>query len=778
MSESLSRLLAEAALDVPAPDLASAAWTRGRARRRRARLASAAASTLTLSLIVGSAIIVSDRRSQPQPRTSLPTAAPATAAPGAGEQSPAESSSPQPPPSTALTDGLADVQTAPPPDTEESLPLSRSALPDLIVLGGKALPTLAEDPLDRAVALFQSGDDLGGGIVALGADGRFRSLDVPLGPRAGDYRGDAAKPASALTSTSLSPDGRAAAFPQKDELVVVDLTTGRPRRHRVPGFNEHVSWHPDGKTVLVSGIDAHFVNHATGRVTQCRTCGWGAVFTDAGDVAVVVFDGNRPRALLDRFNPVTGQRPGPTSLGDGITATTGSASTRGRWLAQLVYAENTTAQILLVDLQTGKVERRLDVSDSGGEGCCVPVGWIGSDTVVVQTGKRAEPARLLGWNIVTGAITRVAGLDGQVNVVSAPRMDPIGTALAPPPSPSASALRANGDVVLVAPSVEQEATLPFTASELPPSISIPADAAPLSVDNVSRALALLQTLTWDGDRLAGFETYVLGVDERVRRLDVPLINTRDEAGNGGPPLRSTSLRPDGRRAVFAQPDEVVVVDLTTGVARRHPVRGLNEGIRWLPDGERVVVTRTRSSVVLDTRTGAVSNDVPPAGLEDPANPGQLVGLEGAPLDNGGNATGPAELLRVDRETGARIGGSVPVDQRVDRVVGDAHLIGPDIAFGGILNLAGDTPPGLAQNPPGIAVVDAKTGALTRALAFGMDRDRFAGAVLGRSGDGRVIYKTIIGEKTRLLAWHPRTGAVTRLTEFSQPAALSLADLAG
>jgi hypothetical protein len=75
--------------------------------------------------------------------------------------------------------------------------------------------------------------------------------------------------------------------------------------------------------------------------------------------------------------------------------------------------------VVVADASTGRVVRTLllpwgDSADPRcGKGGCPVRGWIGRGTVIVESGKR-----LLGWNIDTGALSRVADLPEGVTAYS------------------------------------------------------------------------------------------------------------------------------------------------------------------------------------------------------------------------------------------------------------------------------------------------------------------------------------------------------------------------
>ncbi len=103
--------------------------------------------------------------------------------------------------------------------------------------------------------------------------------------------------------------------------------------------------------------------------------------------------------------------------------------------------------------------------------------------------------------------------------------------------------------------------------------------------------------------------YILGEDGRWRRLDVPdLRPVSDGGGNQTAILRPASLNADGTRLALPQPDELVVVDLTTGSATRYDVPGPhNAYVIWEGDSHVFVGEENRRrGRVVDLVTSAVT----------------------------------------------------------------------------------------------------------------------------------------------------------------------------
>lgn len=284
---------------------------------------------------------------------------------------------------------------APLPSGEAGLPALATALPqrwaDLPVVNAVSGPVLA---------LASFGD---GRIYLMKAGGRI-PLDVKL-----DNHG------TPLMPNSLSPDGTLAAFPLKDEVVVVDLVIGQSRRYPVPGLNEVVLWR--GERLLVEQAKANYLlDLGTGaarrqpykgfagvagyrdvRIVSPEEGGWTVIREGGSEVALNVRDitdgGRMPVGVLGNHG---WQR-------NGLVARSALARSGQAGQADVV---------VVADIATGRVVRTLLLpwGDPPDTRCGCPVrGWLGHDTVVVESG-----VRLLGWNIDTGALSRIADLPEDV----------------------------------------------------------------------------------------------------------------------------------------------------------------------------------------------------------------------------------------------------------------------------------------------------------------------------------------------------------------------------
>jgi hypothetical protein len=134
---------------------------------------------------------------------------------------------------------------------------------------------------------------------------------------------------------------------------------------------------------------------------------------------------------------------------------------------------------------------------------------------------------------------------------------------------------------------------------LPPDDFRPANAVRLSTRTMDRAVALYQPVNPDDDGLR--PVYALSDSGTWFELDiVRLEHTRDEGGNRAVPLRSTALAPNGKYAAIAQPNHLVLIDLTAGQLSTIEVPGFNEHVLW--QGTSAVIVGGDSAMYRVQRT--------------------------------------------------------------------------------------------------------------------------------------------------------------------------------
>ncbi|MEU8069382.1 hypothetical protein AB0B20_06475 [Micromonospora sp. NPDC049151] len=278
-------------------------------------------------------------------------------------------------------------------------------------------------------------------------------------------------------------------------------------------------------------------------------------------------------------------------------------------------------------------------------------------------------------------------------------------------------------------------------------------ASGLSERPVRRAQVLYQPV--DPETGEAGPVRVLGDDGIVRELDVvTLAPTRDAGGNQAAPLKPGSLSPDGRIAAFAQTGEVVVVGLTDGAVRRYPLAGYLEHVLWA--GDRLLVGDNDTAYELDRRTGAARKlPVDPWTLvvPEPARSGDLFTVGGWSGD-GGLAVRRFPASGGEPERRPVTTGELPPGYRLDEVYGRGWQRGDRIGQAGWTTTAGAA--GTTSGAEGVAVLDARTGAVTRLLDLGREgRSKGCCEVYGWTADGALLFRYDAG----LARWRPETGGV-------------------
>ncbi|WP_406073884.1 hypothetical protein [Micromonospora sp. NBC_01638] len=274
---------------------------------------------------------------------------------------------------------------------------------------------------------------------------------------------------------------------------------------------------------------------------------------------------------------------------------------------------------------------------------------------------------------------------------------------------------------------------------------------PLSERPVKRALALFQPL--DEEFHADGPVRVLGDDGVVRSLDVvTLAPTRDAGGNEAFAVKPGVLSPDGRSAAFAQTGELIMVDLTTGAVRRIPLDGYLELVVWAND--RVLVGGDNRTYAVDRVTGAASTiDV---SAWDVVAPDPAAGREAALIEMVGERSGLMLRSRTARDGRMRseqpvTGSALPSPYQVNEFYGRGWLHGERVASAAWITN------GEIDGAEGVAVLDARTGAVTHVLDLGRDRAKGCCEVLGWDNKGAVLVRL---EPAAVARWNPETGEIT------------------
>lgn len=311
------------------------------------------------------------------------------------------------------------ITTRPTPvDVLSAMPPSRPGLLPQQLATSPAVP-LSADPVHPAQALFQPyrfEPMVMTPVYVLGADGRVRELDTVDLDFVPDPGGNLSFP---LRPTSLSPDGLAAAFPQRGRVVLVDLTTGQVQVHDVPTYVEHVVWVPGpvGRPLLVGDERKMFVLTLTGDLASLRHA--GDVPLTPRDVAAMSGTDltiaelrdptqDQPAAVRTWWREPAGEseRPIMTTPDLEIMAWSGRGWSRGPNVARSAFLRTPTGEgehaMAVVDHGSGEVVRWLRFTGSRRKGCCQPLGWLDDATVLLAT----DLEGVVSWNLSTGELLR------------------------------------------------------------------------------------------------------------------------------------------------------------------------------------------------------------------------------------------------------------------------------------------------------------------------------------------------------------------------------------
>jgi hypothetical protein len=368
--EQVSRLFRESAADVPAPRLAEAAWAQAlRVRRRRQNML--AGTVLGATVVTASAVVVAVRGASDHTPVAPQTSAPSTV--------------------VGIPPAPVDRMPATPPvRMGTALPRNPGNL--------AAAPVLGSGAIQRADALYEPSG--GPQTVYVLSGGAFHRLSVAL-----QFLSDPAKRiVSPLRPSSLSADGRLAAFPQRDDVLVVDLTTARATQVKIPGFNEQVLWLTSGSLLVGQQGAAYLVN--VDRASATRLPG-------SLSVADVVAGASNDRTVLELAD-TPGLPLREWTLGTGTPRVDSKVDFRGlggyrvsRWSGPawrsgdlVVRAGQRNASnaevVVVLDALSGRVVRVLAAA-------ATPLGWLDQHTVVLQASNG-----ILAWDVDTGGLTSMA----------------------------------------------------------------------------------------------------------------------------------------------------------------------------------------------------------------------------------------------------------------------------------------------------------------------------------------------------------------------------------
>jgi hypothetical protein len=263
-------------------------------------------------------------------------------------------------------------------------------------------------------ALTQHGD---AAIVAYGADGRRWRLDAP------------GLALAHLWLTSLAPDGRTAVVSVPGGAAIVDLVGGRVLPIGAAGSAAQPLWR-DATSFLVAGKSGTVISFRTDGTSDGELTGFNPARLvtgrpgASGPGELVELTGAPPAtaAQLRRLEVL----PGGTTVTDRGSIPVIGAAWLGPWRAQgygngtvllaaadptnLLLPPNTgaaSAGVFAVDERSGRV---LHALIQGERGATLDVlGWLPGNVGLIQL-SWDRGARLLSWNLDSGAVTTVSGV--------------------------------------------------------------------------------------------------------------------------------------------------------------------------------------------------------------------------------------------------------------------------------------------------------------------------------------------------------------------------------
>lgn len=392
MTESrLRQALFDLVEEVDAPPLAQTAWAAAARRRRRGYVAVCAVAAVS---VVGTMATVAMEVATPSPVAARPTI---IATGPASTPDPADTG----PVHTAPTWDGPQIQSAPAADGFGALPSLSTPWSALTAIPRSA-PALSDEPALRVIAAVQQG--AGEPVMVLGSDGGWRRLDAA--PPSSDNT------TPALSSTSISPDGRRIAVTAADGLVVVDVTTGDSLfLPAAPGRIDYLVWLPSGQEIAAGGDAGSAIYSLDGNV---RPIDYIAGNLASGTPGGPLVELTRSAVVTRGDDPVTSTPldGGQIRLDDWY----GSAHLNGDQLASSGFVNKNDKQaVATVDLTSGRLKAILEFSyDDRSQGCCATLGWLDEQTVLLR-----DTGHILAWRPSTGELLRVAELSGGQNTTVA-----------------------------------------------------------------------------------------------------------------------------------------------------------------------------------------------------------------------------------------------------------------------------------------------------------------------------------------------------------------------
>lgn len=362
-------------LDRHDPAAIDRAWRDGSRRRVGARAAVVGTIAATAAAVTGVAMLEGPAgRVAPAPSVDSPTSTPTSTETG---------------PPVAERAGEyegAPVWRAPSVMDEASLPpLPVVELPPVIDLDAAQVGAIGEP----VVALFSG---RGERAFALTASQRVVEIDTSALAPVTDEWGNGRNP---LSSYSLSSDRLSAFFIQQSSVEVLDFVTGEWTSIDTPDWvAEGARWLMADKIWVpdMLGEDSAGTLHRLDGSTTVADVDWVHGWTGRGD---------------EPFGPVAAGRFG----------TAQAAFTR-----MVVPGGMSHPQAVMVDQAGVRNVLTLDYGSPGeggtrGKGCCVALGWLDRDTVLLSS-SGSEGQRILAWDVGTPSVYRVSDIVGPASIIA------------------------------------------------------------------------------------------------------------------------------------------------------------------------------------------------------------------------------------------------------------------------------------------------------------------------------------------------------------------------
>jgi hypothetical protein len=323
--------------------------------------------------------------------------------------------------------------------------------------------------------------------------------------------------------------------------------------------------------------------------------------------------------------------------------------------------------------------------------------------------------------------------------------------------------------VRILPEFTRLADLVRTPTVLAEQLAVdPGGAAELASRPVTRALAL--------HRQSLGPLLVLGEDGATRRVD--------DATIAGARLLSTSLSPDGTRAALVTPEQIHVVNLTTGAVRsvaspQDSGPGMPRALAW-PTPHSVLVPGRGGGKRIDVDTGAVTEVRGVTGLDVTAVQGPPLGrlVELLPT---GQSGGRPPRIRVWR-TDATAPASAPTTDIEDRTIFGPPWVGlwlgagwstVDLFVRGCDPAAIPMPATLGRATAAVAAIGANGIVMSTLISVDASDIEVLGFI---DGDTVMVNVSRAPSASIIVAWKPRTGALQRVTAMQPLLQVSLANL--